>query len=234
MSQKKRGPFGPVMEFAGKHSIKILITASVIVFLIGLALTLTPRYLVYADPLGKSDIIVLFVGSDQDSRHKEALQLLQEGHSKYLFIPALFSLYKAGPAKGSITGIRFTDIKPGIKLPGPCTDQEMTDVYFRKNRAANRFPRYYEATHVEMLLAKKAMDACGFRKAIFVSSPYHMRRIRMISRKVFGERELSISYVPTRYERVPDGLQSMGGADLAFITSEFIKICWFSMYSPFS
>ena len=93
------------------------------------------------------------------------------------------------------------------------------------------YPSFYEHTHIEILRAKELMDAMGLRSAIMVSSPYHMARIRMISRKVFGEQARLLAYVPTRFERVPESLRGRRRADWMFIASEVIKICWFSLYS---
>jgi uncharacterized SAM-binding protein YcdF (DUF218 family) len=201
----------------------------VIVLLTGIALS--PRYLVYADLPAKCDIIVLFAGSDRDSRLREAQQLLQEGYSDYLFIPVTFSLYKAGPGRGGITAIRFSAaVKPGIHLPAPRSEQEMTHVYFRKNWAAYRLPRYYEATHVEMLMAKKAMDASGFRKAIFVSSPYHMRRIKIMAARVFDP-SYDVKLVPSRFEKKFEApLPSQ--KDVQHVMTEFPKMIWFLCYDP--
>jgi uncharacterized SAM-binding protein YcdF (DUF218 family) len=217
------------MRFAGKHYIKETITVTV-VLLIGL--TLSPRYLVYSDPPRKSDIIVQFVGPDQEARLKEARQLVKEGYSDYLFIPTLFSLYRANQDRTGLATIRLTDIKP-IDFSGSRSLKGNSPAYLRKIKSEYRFPRYYEDTHAEILLAKSAMDACGLRSAIFVSSPYHMERIRMITKRVFGEQARYISYVPTHYENDPIDLRDMDWEDWVFVIQEYIKICWFSLYSPF-
>jgi uncharacterized SAM-binding protein YcdF (DUF218 family) len=86
---------------------------------------------------------------------------------------------------------------------------------------------------VEILLAKRTMNALGLKSAIMVSSPYHMKRIQMISRKVFGEQSRFISYVPTRFEQNPFVLRDMDRGAWMFVIHEFVKICWFSLYSPF-
>ena len=222
--------FGALMNMPGlTYNAKrtgYIVLGLVIVFLT--SMVLSPRYLVYDDRPAKSDIIVLFVGSDRDSRLREVVQLLQEGYSDYLFIPVTFGIYKAWSGKGGITAIRFTDIRAGIDLPGPRPEQEMTDHFFRKNWTACRFPRFYEATHVEMLLAKKAMDACRFRKAIFVSSPYHMKRIKIIANRVFDS-FYDIKCIPTRFEKsfkIPLTAQN----EIRNATSEITKIIWFCCY----
>jgi len=212
---------GPIRNTKRKACI---VTGLVIVLLA--SLSRLPQYLIWADRPTKSDVIVLFGGVD--SRLWEALQLLQDGYTGYLFIPVTFSLYKTGPGRGGITAIRFRDFKPGVDLPDPRPEEEMIDVYFRKNRAAYGFPWYYEATHVEMLLAKKAMDACGFKKAIFVSSPYHMRRIKIMSGRVFGP-SYDIKLVPSHFETNNNSLQT-SWIELHHTLTEFSKIIWFRCY----
>jgi len=215
---------GPIRNT--KKRTTCIVMGLVIVLLFSLALS--SRYQVYADRPAKSDIIILFAGPDWDSRLLKARQLLHEGYSGYLFIPVTFSLYKAGPGRGGITAIRFTDIKPGIDLSGSRPEKEMINVFFRKNWTAYRFPRYYEATNVEMLLAKKSMDACGLKKAIFVSSPYHMRRIKIMADRIFDP-SYDIKLVPSHIGTLNRGLPaSWGKLKQAF--TECAKTIWFLCY----
>ena len=74
----------------------------------------------------------------------------------------------------------------------------------------------------------------GLQSALMVSSPYHMKRIKIITESVFGEQSQHMKYVPTRYERMSEGLPDTVIADWDFIASEFIKICWFYLYAPFA
>jgi uncharacterized SAM-binding protein YcdF (DUF218 family) len=217
---------GPVCAVCRKTFHKKTITVAVVLLLVGL--TLSPRYLVYSDPVQKSDIIVQFVGSDQNARFKEARQLVLEGYADYLFIPTLFRLYRTNQHKTGLTAIRFTDIKTDIYLPQPRYENEMDIDYFKKIKSAYGFPRLYEDTHAEILLAKRAMDACGFRSAIFVSSPYHMKRIKIIIGRVFDS-SYDIKLVPTRFEkRFEAPLPSQ--KDMLNVITEFPKMVWFLCY----
>src|SRR5208283_6058683 len=94
-------------------------------------------------------------------------------------------------------------------------------------------PPFYERTHVEELYAKKIMDSLGLKSAIMVSSPYHMRRIRLIASRTFGEQSRSFSYVPTPFEYDPSSVWDMGRGKWMFVINEYIKICWFHLYSLF-
>ncbi len=198
--------------------------------LAGLILVCSFRYLEYSDPHGRADIIVLFVGPNQgeDLRLKEALELLREGFADYLFVPDTVGLSRAGARRGDVIGARFSDVKPGASLLMPRRDRESAPAYFQKIRKAYGIPCFYEDTHAEVLLAKKAMDACGFRKAILVSSPYHMRRIKIVSGRVFDP-SYDIRLVPTRFGKRIDGLP-LAWREPGYCLAEFPKIIWFLSY----
>jgi uncharacterized SAM-binding protein YcdF (DUF218 family) len=79
-----------------------------------------------------------------------------------------------------------------------------------------------------MLLAKKAMVANGFRKAIFVSAPYHMRRIKIMAGRVFDS-TYEIRIVPSRFEKsVGTPLPSL--KDMQHVVMELPKMVWFLSY----
>ncbi|MGC1456591.1 MAG: hypothetical protein WA946_15510 [Nitrospirota bacterium] len=214
------------MPFPGKPRIRRSAAVLAVFLLIGVILS--PRYLVYSDLPRKSDIIIQFVGSDQDARFNEAVLLAQEGYADYLFVPTLFSLYRVNQERTGLTSIWFTNIKPGIKVPQPRTGNAMSIDNFYKIRSVYRIPRFYEDTHAEILLAKRAMDTCGFRRAIFVSSPYHMRRIKIITGTVFDP-SYDIELVPSRFEkRFEAPLPSQ--KDIHHVFTEFPKMAWFLSY----
>ena len=74
------------------------------------------------------------------------------------------------------------------------------------------------------------MDKAGFKSAIFVSSPYHMRRISIIANKVFGKKDYRLIFVPSRYEQNTGALWFLNKRDLKFVSSEYSKIIWFMLY----
>lgn len=188
---------------------KLLAILILLVLLTGTAIYYAPRFLVYADKPVKSDAIILFVGSED--RRKEARRLLDEGYARFLIVPANKQV--------------FNNRYISVKVP-----------YATKNRPSkvfSEYPRYYENTHVEVLYAQRIMNAMGLKSAIMVSSPYHMRRIRMIAKKVFNEQSRYFSYVPTRYESYPVALRDLYRVDWMFVIQEYFKICWFRLYSPF-
>ena len=103
-----------------------------------------------------------------------------------------------------------------------------------RNKRNSIFPPYYEQTHLEVLIAERLMKEKGFKSAIFVSSPYHMRRIRLMTEKIFGKELSNIVFVPTRFEASRPSLVRRTLSNCSNAVSEYAKILWFLMYSPFA
>ena len=52
-------------------------------------------------------------------------------------------------------------------------------------------------TYDEALVTKKVMEANGFQSAIIVTSPYHLRRTRLIFIRVFGDNAVRLMFSPS-------------------------------------
>ena len=198
------------------------------IIIIGLILMLSPRYLLYSDAPRKSDIIILFPDPELDAMRREARQLIGNGYSKYLCIPTSFSLYRVDQDKTGFTAVLNPAVKPGIGLSLRLFEDYISMDYFLKIKQECGFPRYFENTHVEMLLAKKVMDAYGFKSAIFVSSPYHIKRIKIITGRVFDS-AYNITLMPSHFKKGDDALLS-SWYELQHVFAEFPKIAWFLCY----
>ena len=74
------------------------------------------------------------------------------------------------------------------------------------------------------------MEQYGLKSAIFVSSPDHMRRIKIITERIFHEEPVRIVFVPIRVEPAH---QDLTLSDYKRMGKEYVKIIWFLMYSPF-
>jgi len=195
-----------------KYTILLFCLATVIAFAF-----YAPHYLTYSESPLRSDAIVLLLGKDFKARKKEAQRLLADGFSTHLIIPAYGQVLK--PSNGG----HLVLIQQIHSTPNST-----------KWKKKNTWPhRRYEDTHVEVLHAKSAMDSLGFKSANFVSSPYHMRRIKLIANSVFGGGDYSLSYVPTRYEEISENLWWFNEFDLKWVVGEYLKIAWFLMYEPF-
>jgi len=187
----------------------------ILVLLAGLVLY-SPRFLLYSSEYKKADAIILLLGPDFKARQKEANLLINEGLADYLIIPAYHKTY----------GI-YDKGKGQYLLP------DLHSVESTNNNVLHP-PDFYEDTHLEIIEAKKIMSDYELKSAIFVSSPYHMRRIKLIATKVFDLSNGGFYFVPTRYEKVPVNYWELSSADWKKVRREYGKILWFYIYFTWS
>jgi len=186
-----------------------------IVLVIGGVVVYAPYFLLYSSAYQKTDAIVLFLGPDFSARQKEAYKLIDEGMAEYLIIPAyrkIYRVYDEGAVKHfSANLFAHTSLKKKNFLPP--------------------FPSFYEDTHIETIEAKKMMADLGLRSVIFVSSPYHMRRIKLIAAKVFGADKDNLYFVPTSFEKASAKFWRISGAEWKKVGWEYVKMLWFCLYT---
>nr|WP_321400055.1 hypothetical protein [uncultured Desulfobacter sp.] len=177
----------------------------------GLAIyLLSYHYLTYNEDPVKSDIIVLFVGSDDEQkfRVKEAQQLMIEGVSELLVIPAYPTIFR------SKNGENVEDRRG-----------------FDNGITFQIYPVFYENTHIEILRAKAIMEKLNYSSAIMVSSPYHMRRIKIISKMVFRGEEWQLHFVGSRFVKFNLVGLNLAVNNMKNTISEYVKIVFFIFYS---
>jgi uncharacterized SAM-binding protein YcdF (DUF218 family) len=199
---------------AGPRARRAVLLLSLVVAF-GLCVYLAPRYLAFSEKPEKSDAVILLIGSNYRARLNEASQLVREGYAKYLIVPAHNRVLEAG-SDGSL--IRITP--PPVPALAP---QKTTDMV--------------EDTHVEIASAKHVMESLGLKSGIFVSSPYHMRRIKVIAERVYrdatGATTYRLYFVPSRYETPDMNTWFMSLHELKFVLMEYGKLFWFLIYSNF-
>ena len=177
-----------------------------------------PHYLSYQDSLRQSDSIILFVGAGNTVREEKARELIAQGFSQYLIVPYFGNFFRTGGHRQLELVRRFTLVPSEVK--------NGTDGLFNH--------KFYENTHLEMLMARRIMDEFGFRSAILVSEPYHMRRIKLIADRVFREDIYHLAVVPTSPGEDNRLLWWLYKDKRRWIISEYLKILWFVLYEPFS
>ncbi len=192
----------------------IMLILVMLLFVVATAIFYAPGFLVYSTNYAKVDAIILLLGPDFNARQRHALDLVKNGMADYLIIPAYNKTYTV--AQGTI--------KP---LPGK------TDKNNINGKSIPAAPRYYEDTHLELIAAKKVMKMHGQKSAIFVSSPYHMRRIHLMVDKEF-DRHFETYFSPTPYEPAPLNIWELKASDWKKIWRECVKILWFMIYSPWT
>lgn len=170
----------------------------------------SPRFLIYSTDIQKADAIILLLGPDFSARQKEAYRLVDKGLADYLIIPAYDKSYRIENGK--------TLYLPEFALK--------EDSVVKNGKA----PRYFEDTHLEVIDARSIMEMHGFQSAIFVSSPYHMRRIQLMVCNEFHSGG-GYYFLPTRYENAPRDIWKLTGADVRKVWREYVKILWFMIYS---
>jgi hypothetical protein len=197
-----------------KHHKGLFIFVLILVLVIGLILY-SPRFLLYSSEYKKADAIILLLGPDFKARQKEAYALIKEGMADSLIIPAYHKTY----------GI-YDKGKGQYLLP---------DLHvFESNNNVLHPPGFYEDTHLEIIEAKKIMSGYGLKSAIFVSSPYHMRRIKLIAAQIFDLSSGGFYFVPTRFEKAPVNYWELSSTDWRKVRREYSKILWFYIYYTWS
>lgn len=175
-----------------------------------------PGFLSYADQPVSADVIVLFVGPENSQRRARALALLGAGYAGTLFIPAHRSVVRCD---------RIGDAERTVH-------RTMERVSWLERNRARLYPPHVEQTHMEILIARDFMAERGFRTAIFVSSPYHMRRIRAITLTTIPGAAERIRFVAARSKGEDRLFWFMNRGDVQWVWSEYLKLCWFWLYRP--
>ncbi len=158
-----------------KHK-KLYITFSII-FAVMLVAVIThrpwlegiARFLIVEDELSPADAIVVLGGGGTE-RVRHSVKLYQSGHSAQIIMTGMTQ---------SIPGVTTTwarfAMQEAVSLAAP------EDAIILEEKATN--------TSENAEYVKEIMIDRNLKSAIIVSSPYHMRRARMIFRKEFEDRE---------------------------------------------
>lgn len=194
----------------GKKRKRLIILAFVLFITAGVVL-ISPRFLLYSTDYKEVDAIVILLGPDFKARQKEAYELIDKGMSNYLIIPAYHKAFR----------INSEDKRKYLL-------NYLNSSRFAKNKVKS-YPCFYEDTHIEIIEAQKVMSFFGLKSAIFVSSPYHMRRVNLIVLKVFGIHN-DFYFVPTKYEEAPVDFWELSSLDWMKVRREYGKMIWFYIY----
>lgn len=168
-----------------------------------------PYFPAYADKPVQSDAVVLFLGSPE--RNIEAQKLILEGYARYLIIP--INQEVLGPL----------DQEPKH------LERWMNEMVSTPTQAKN-YPAFYEDTHIEVLEAKRLMETNSLISAIFVSAPSHMHRIKIITKNIFKDSNVKVTFVQTPIDSTSPIRLNAVFNNIKGIGQEFIKIIWFLIY----
>ena len=194
---------------------KGLIIILIVVLMMSGMVLYAPHLLLYSTDYKKADAIIILLGPDFKARRKEANELIRKGMADYLIIPAYHKTY----------GVRANGKEPYL-LPGLSASEI--------NQNTSSYPKFYEDTHIELIEAQKTMSHYGLQSAIFVSSPYHMRRIQLIAMTVFDFGANAYYFVPTKYENAPANVFQLTATEWRKIRREYSKMLWFLIYNTWA
>ena len=195
-----------------RMALYILVAAGVGLCAAWFAGALLPNYLLLATPPFEADAVALMLGPGEEKRRQQADELIAAGWAKYLIVPYEGEIFETQVSRNLVTPQKSAAIARGIR-----TDFQRA---------------YVERTHVEVLQARELLEHIGATRVIFVSSPYHMRRIQIIADRVFDTETYTIAYVPTAFDP-PHSIWFLSWNDIRWVISEWGKILWFSIYAPF-
>ncbi len=195
---------------------RVVITALLIVAALTMLFLFAPGFLTRSDKPVKADAVILFVGPGSEYRFKEARRLVAEGYARYLIIPASGTVSRYA-GNGSFDPLIA---EPRRYVPSP------------RRPPAPGYGKHVENTHIEALLAKQTLDRLGMHSAILVSSPFHTRRIGLISSKVFDD-GYAVTVVPSRFQKPFSAHDWFNSDHLGKIATEYVKMVWFLLYEPF-
>ena len=186
--------------------MRIRFKHSAFIFLVLFALVLffySPRYLILRNTPVKSEVVVLLLGSINKERAEEAYRLINEGYAGTLFVPAQK---------------RNFDTSDNANLSGYIKRLSKQN-WLNPKREIKLNYQFQENTHLEIIAAKSMMDSANFTSAILVSSPYHLRRIKIIADKGFTGKTYQLSFIPSYHVEKDEPLWGVSRNSVAMVVS---------------
>lgn len=159
---------------------------------------LLARLLVVQDRLTKVDVLVT-LGGDSD-RELYAAELYRQGLAPNIIMSGCCSSAAKMAEKAIRAGVSASDI-------------------FLEEQAAS--------TYENALYAKEIMLARNFKSAIIVSSPYHMRRAKLVFERVFKNTGVKLLYSPTMDSGFNVDGQCKSARDREIVRREYIKLIYY-------
>jgi uncharacterized SAM-binding protein YcdF (DUF218 family) len=155
----------------------ILVSLIVVAVTHGLWLEAMAKFLIVKDELSQADVIVILGGGGQE-RVKHGVKLYQSGYAMRIIATGMEE-----NLPGLVTTWPKLAMREAVSLGVP------EDAIILEERSTST---YEDAKYV-----KEDMLYRNFKSAIITSSPHHMRRARMIFRKVFeDEEDISLQFSP--------------------------------------
>jgi uncharacterized SAM-binding protein YcdF (DUF218 family) len=170
-------------------------------------------FLVTEDPLRPADLIVVLSGSPTD-RARYAAELYHR---------------KLAPRLMCASGLTLTD----LELVGKSmTQAELSATALRKYGVPDGAILVFNkttSTFEELTLVRKTMLARGWKRVILVSSPYHLRRMRLTWEHVAGSTDLTAVLRATPYSKFRQDVWWHREGDLITVQNEYAKLFYYEL-----
>ncbi|WP_165613546.1 YdcF family protein [Desulfotruncus arcticus] len=156
------------------------------------------RSLVVQDRLTKVDVLVT-LGGDLD-RELYAAELYRQGLAPKIIMSGCGSSAAKMAKKATKAGVRARDII---------------------------LEEHAVSTYENAIYSKGIMLAQNFKSAIIVSSPYHMRRTKLVFERVFKNTGVKLLYSPTNNSDFNVDGQCSSERDKEIVRREYIKLIYY-------
>jgi hypothetical protein len=171
-----------------------------------------PSFLLYRTEPVDGGAVVLLLGPSEEARKQQADDLVAAGEAKFVIVPNEGVIFEAQVARIFVTPKKTAAMSRAVQ---------------------SEFQRtYVEHTHIEILQARDLIAHIDATRVIFVSAPYHMRRVKIMAGRIFGDENYQLAFVPTTYETTHEPWFT-SWHDVKWVFSEWAKIVWFLVYAPF-
>ncbi len=162
-------------------------------------------FLIVEDDISRADVIVI-LGGGGPGRVEHAVKLYQSDYANWIIATGI---------KRNLPGLVITwpqlAMKHAVSLGVP------ESVFILEERPTS--------TYEDALYIKEDMLDRGFKSAIIVSSPYHMRRVRMIFRKIFEDKEdIFLQFSPVEDSDFQTHRWWTREGDLINVVNEYCKL----------
>jgi uncharacterized SAM-binding protein YcdF (DUF218 family) len=165
------------------------------------------RYLIVQDILQPSDIILVLGGDDNGERVAEAVRLYKAGYGKKI-------LMSSGPLAWHLTGAEWMK-KQAIYEGVPARAILLED----------RSLSTVDNARFSLPILKREK----VKKAILVTSPYHIRRAKKVFDKVFKSTGIQMLYYPVQKSRFNPDDWWKRHEDTQFVVLEYISLLFYFM-----
>jgi len=163
------------------------------------------EFLIVEDDISRADVIVILGGGGPE-RVEHAVKLYQSDYANWIIATGM-----ENKLPGLVTTWSQLAMKHAVSLGVP------ESVFILEERPTS--------TYEDALYVKEDMLDRGFKSAIIVSSPYHMRRARMIFRKIFEDREdIFLQFSPAKDSDFQTHRWWTREGDLINVVNEYCKL----------